>query len=88
MTRLRHTLSSAQSITTNTIASDNNVLIRSGEARLVGWSRQMLYSGFNILPRSVFWSADFIGRSDNLDVIRLHGNLEIFDENDGMDSIR
>ena len=29
------------------------MLIRSGEARLVGWSRQMLYSGFNILPRSV-----------------------------------
>ena len=46
-------------------------MIRSGEARLVGWSRQMLYSGFNILPRSVFWSADFNGRSDNLDVIRL-----------------
>ena len=32
---------------------DNNVLIRSGGVRLVGWSRQMLYSGFNILPRSV-----------------------------------
>ena len=31
----------------------------------------MLYLGFNILPRSVFWSADFNGRSDNLDVIRL-----------------
>ena len=44
-------------------------MIRSGEARLVGWSRQMLYSGFNILPRSVFWSAYFNGRSDNLDVI-------------------
>ena len=29
----------------------------------------MLYSGFNILPRSVFWSACFNGRSDNLDVI-------------------
>ena len=27
---------------------DNNVLIRSGEARLVGWSRNMLYPGFNI----------------------------------------
>ena len=49
---------------------DNRSLIRSGEAWLVGWSRQMLYSGFNILPRSVFWSADFNGRSDNLDVIR------------------
>ena len=31
----------------------------------------MLYSGFNILPRSVFGLADFNGRSDNLDVIRL-----------------
>ena len=31
----------------------------------------MLYSGFNISPRSVFWSADFNGRSDNTDVIRL-----------------
>ena len=50
---------------------DNNVLIRSGEARLVGWSRLVLYSGFNILPRSVFWSADFNGRSDNTVVISL-----------------
>ena len=49
----------------------NNVLIRSGEARLVGWSRSMLYSGFNILPRSVFWSAYFNGRSDNTDVMSL-----------------
>ena len=32
---------------------DNNVLIRSGEARLVGWSRIMLYLGFNTLHRSV-----------------------------------
>ena len=31
----------------------------------------MLYSGLNILPRSVFWSADFSGRSDNTDVIQL-----------------
>ena len=31
----------------------------------------MLYSGFNVSPRSVFWSADCNGRSDNLDVIRL-----------------
>ena len=31
----------------------------------------MLYSGFNILPRSVFWSASFNGRSDNLDVMSL-----------------
>ena len=29
----------------------------------------MLYPGFNILPRSVFWSADLNGRSDNTDVI-------------------
>ena len=29
----------------------------------------MLYSGFTILLRSIFWSADFNGRSDNLDVI-------------------
>ena len=29
----------------------------------------MLYSGFDILPRSVFWSADLNGRSDNTDVI-------------------
>ena len=27
---------------------DNNVLIRSGEALGIGWSRIMLYSGFNI----------------------------------------
>ena len=32
---------------------DNNVLIRSGEALGIGWSRNMLYSGFSILPRSV-----------------------------------
>ena len=32
---------------------DNNVLIRSGEAPAIGWSRNTLYSGFNILPRSV-----------------------------------
>jgi len=32
----------------------------------------MLYSGSNILPRSVFWSADFDGRSDNTDVITLN----------------
>ena len=51
---------------------DNNVLIRSGEARLVGWSRQMLYLGFITLPRSVFWLADLNGRSDNTDVIPLN----------------
>ena len=50
---------------------DNRTLIRSGEARLVGWSRSMLYSGFNVLPRSSFWSAYFNGRSDNLDVMSL-----------------
>ena len=32
---------------------DNRSLIRSGEAPAIGWSRNMLYSGFNILPRSV-----------------------------------
>ena len=42
---------------------------------MVGWSRQMLYSGFNILPRSVIRSADFNGRSDNLDVIPLPKRL-------------
>ena len=31
----------------------------------------MLYSGFNTLPRSVFWLAGFNGRSDNTDVIQL-----------------
>ena len=31
----------------------------------------MLQSGFNILPRSVFWSAYLNGRSDNLDVMSL-----------------
>ena len=31
----------------------NNVLIRSGEAPAIGWSRNMFYSGFNILHRSV-----------------------------------
>ena len=31
----------------------------------------MLSSGLIILPRSVFWSADLNGRSDNTDVIRL-----------------
>ena len=36
----------------------------------------MLYSGFNILPRSVFWSADFNGRSDNLDVIPLKVSMK------------
>ena len=50
---------------------DNNVLIRSGEARLVGRSRDMLYSGFNISHRSVVASAVFNGRSDNTDVIPL-----------------
>ena len=49
----------------------NNALIRSGEAPGTGWSRNMLYSGFNILPRSVFWSASCNGRSDNADVIPL-----------------
>ena len=44
----------------------------------------MLYLGFNTLPRSVFWSADLNGRSDNTDVIRLakkfmNQNLEQFE---------
>ena len=30
------------------------MLTRSGEAPAIGWSRNMLYSGFDILPRSVF----------------------------------
>ena len=42
----------------------------------MGWSRNMLYSGFDTLPRSVFWSADFNGRSNNTDVIVL--NRELF----------
>ena len=50
---------------------DNNALIRSGEAWLVGWSRQMLYSEFIILPRSVVRLADFVRRSDNADVMSL-----------------
>ena len=56
------------------------MLIRSGEARLVGWSRQMLYSGFNILPRSVIRSASSIDRSDNLDVMSLELMLELKSE--------
>ena len=36
----------------------------------------MLYSGFNISPRSVFRSANFNARSDNTDVMRL--NLFLF----------
>ena len=53
----------------NRTPSDNNVLIRSGEAFGIGWSRNILYSGFNTLSRSVFWSSDLNGRSDNTDVI-------------------
>ena len=52
------------------------MLIRSGEALGVGWSRIMLYSGFNTLHRSVFWSADLNGRSDNTAVIRLMNDSE------------
>ena len=55
----------------NVTTPHNNVLIRSGEAPGIGRSRNMLYSGFNTLPRSVFWLADFNGRSDNTDVIWL-----------------
>ena len=58
------------------------MLIRSGEAPGIDWSRNMLYSGFNILPRSVFWSAYLNGRSDNTDVIRflamIFGNPNTF----------
>ena len=36
----------------------------------------MLYSGFNILPRSVFWSANWFRRSDNTDVIPLKQNVQ------------
>ena len=39
----------------------------------------MLYSGFNILPRSVFWPADLNGRSDNADVIRLRRSPDTMD---------
>ena len=46
-------------------------------AQLVGWSRSMLYSGFNILPRSVFWSADLNVRSDNADVMSLVSRTSI-----------
>ena len=55
---------------------DNRTLIRSGEARLVGWSRQMLYSGFITLPRSGCRSADLNGRSDNLGVIPLKQHVQ------------
>ena len=36
----------------------------------------MLYLGFYILPRSVSWSANLNGRSDNTDVIQLMTNSE------------
>ena len=32
---------------------DSNVLIQGGEAPAIGWSRNMLYSGFSTLHRSV-----------------------------------
>ena len=38
----------------------------------------MLYSGFNNLPRSVFWSADLNGRSDNTDVELKHIASSVF----------
>ena len=56
------------------------MLIRSGEAPGIGWSRSMLYSGFITLPRSVSWSAYLNGRSDNADVIclmQLHPKFSI-----------
>ena len=50
-------------------------MIRSGEAPGIGWSRNMLYLGFSILPRSVVWSANPVSRSDISDVIRLKQNM-------------
>ena len=49
----------------------NNALIPFGEARLIGWSRSMLYSGFNTLPRSVVRLADSGVRWNNADVMSL-----------------
>ena len=49
-------------------------MIRSGEAPAIGWSRNMLYLGFSILPRSVVWSANPVSRSDISDVITLNMN--------------
>ena len=41
----------------------NNLLIRSGEAPAIGWSRYMLYTGFITLPRSVVrWQTGFAAR--------------------------
>ena len=38
-------------------------MIRSGEAPAIGWSRNMLHSGFNTLPRSVVrWQTGFAAR--------------------------
>ena len=44
----------------------------------------MLYSGFITLPRSIFWSAYFNDRSDNLDVIRSYLDVA----NDSTDRFR
>ena len=51
-----------------------NALIRSGEAPAVGWSRQMLYSGFITLPRSVVrWQTGFAARiTRTLSRLRTH----------------
>ena len=50
---------------------DNNVLIRSGEAPGIGWSRNMLYSGFITFTSLRRSSANWFRRSDNTDVIPL-----------------
>ena len=52
------------------------MLIRSGEARLVGWSRNLLYSWFITLPRSIVMPAAFVRRWDNADVIHLKQNVK------------
>ena len=61
---------------------DNNVLIRSGEAPEIGWSRNMLYSGFITLHRSVIRrQTEFAARITRtlsgllkLRVLRVHRN--------------
>ena len=45
----------------------------------------MLYSGFNTLHRSVFWSADFNGRSDNTDVVSLMNMTTFFANSEDFD---
>jgi len=59
-----------------------NVLIRSGEARLVGWSRNMLYSGFITLHRSVVRRQTGFGARITRTLSRL-GSRNISDVSDG-----